>query len=129
MEEGIVHPFIEAGIDKGDIREIARMLALAVWAKPSAACLSSRIPYGDPITIGKLRQIEEAEGYLTKLGFGQVRVRLHKDVARIEVNTEEWKKVLDHNFEITTKFRSLGFAYTTLDLEGYRSGSMDEVLH
>lgn len=128
-EEGIVHPFIEADISKGDIREIARMLGLPVWSKPSAACLSSRIPYGDPITIEKLKRIEEAEGYLSHLGIGQVRVRLHKDVARIEVNTEEWKKVLDHNFEITTKFRSLGFAYTTLDLEGYRSGSMDEVLH
>jgi pyridinium-3,5-biscarboxylic acid mononucleotide sulfurtransferase len=127
-EEGIVHPFIEADITKEDIREIARMLNLKVWQKPSAACLASRIPYGDPMTLEKLKRIEEAEKYLAGLGIGQLRVRLHRDIARIEVNKDDWEKILEHQFDITVKFRSLGFAYTTLDLEGYRSGSMDEVL-
>ncbi|MCK9581591.1 MAG: ATP-dependent sacrificial sulfur transferase LarE [Methanoregula sp.] len=127
-EEGIIHPFIEAGITKQDIRDIARILGLPVWQKPSAACLSSRIPYGDTITAGKLRMIEEAEAYLAGLGIGQLRVRLHGNLARIEVHNEDWDRILDQLPAITEKFRSLGFAYVTLDLEGYRSGSMDEVL-
>lgn len=127
-EEGIVHPFIEAGITKQDIRDIARMLNLPVWQKPSAACLSSRIPYGDRITSEKLHMIEEAEEYLAGLGIGQLRVRLHGNLARIEVHKEDRKKILEGQPDITEKFRSLGFAYVTLDLEGYRSGSMDEVL-
>ena len=88
-EEGIVHPFIEAGITKQDIRDIARKLGLPVWQKPSAACLSSRIPYGDAITAEKLRMIEEAEAYLAGLGIGQLRVRLHGNLARIEVHKED----------------------------------------
>lgn len=127
-EEGIVHPFIEAGITKQDIRDIARDLGLPVWQKPSAACLSSRIPYGDPITVEKLLMIEKAEAYLTGLGIVQLRVRLHGNIARIEVNKEDWEKILNQQPAITRTFRSLGFAYSTLDLEGYRSGSMDEVL-
>jgi uncharacterized protein len=127
-EEGIVHPFIEAGITKQDIREIARELGLAVWQKPSDACLSSRIPYGEAITTGKLRRIEEAEAYLAGLGVGQHRVRLHGDLARIEVHKEDTATILEHRQEIVRHLRSLGFAYVTLDLEGYRTGSMDEVL-
>jgi len=127
-EEGIVHPFIETGITKQDIRDIARMLNLPVWQKPSSACLSSRIPYGDRITAEKIRMIEEAEEYLAGLGIGQVRVRLHGNLARIEVHKEDRKKILEQQPDITEKFRSLGFAYVTIDLEGYRSGSMDEVL-
>jgi uncharacterized protein len=127
-EEGIVHPFIEAGITKGDIRDIARELSLSVWQKPSAACLASRIPYGDAITAGKLRRIEDAEAYLTSLGFGQLRVRLHGDLARIEVHKEDREKILEQQSVLVKKLKDLGFAYVTLDLEGYRSGSMDEVL-
>lgn len=127
-EEGIIHPFIETGITKQEIRDIARMLDLPVWQKPSAACLSSRIPYGDPITADKLCRIEEGEAFLAGLGIGQLRVRLHGTIARIEVHKEDWKKILDQQPAITEKFRSLGFTYVTLDLEGYRSGSMDEVL-
>jgi uncharacterized protein len=127
-EEGIVHPFIEAGITKQDIRDIARDLDLPVWQKPSAACLSSRIPYGDAITEGKLRRIEDAETYLASLGIGQVRVRLHGDLARIEVHKEDRDTILVQQSAIAKKLRSLGFAYVTLDIEGYRSGSMDEVL-
>jgi pyridinium-3,5-biscarboxylic acid mononucleotide sulfurtransferase len=127
-EEGIVHPFIEAGITKGEIRDIARMLKLPVWQKPSAACLSSRIPYGDCITPEKLRMIEEAEAYLAGLKIGQLRVRLHGNLARIEVHKEDVGKILEQQSAVIRYFRSLGFIYVTLDLEGYRSGSMDEVL-
>jgi pyridinium-3,5-biscarboxylic acid mononucleotide sulfurtransferase len=127
-EEGILHPFIEAGITKQDIRDIARDLGLPVWQKPSAACLSSRIPYGDEITQEKLRRIEDAEAYLAGLGIGQLRVRLHGNLARIEVHKEDLGRILDQQSAVAGKLRSLGFAYVTLDLEGYRSGSMDEVL-
>jgi uncharacterized protein len=127
-EEGIVHPFIEAGITKDEIRTIARKLSLPIWQKPSAACLASRIPYGNAITEGKLNMIEEAEAYLASLGIGQRRVRLHGNLARIEVSIEEYAKVLEQHAAVVAHFRALGFAYVTLDLEGYRSGSMDEVL-
>jgi pyridinium-3,5-biscarboxylic acid mononucleotide sulfurtransferase len=127
-EEGFVHPFIEAGCTKQDIRDIARELGLAVWQKPSAACLSSRIPYGDRITAEKLRIIEDAESRLAGLGIGQFRVRLHGNLARIEVHKEDTAKILEQQSAIVRHLRSLGIAYVTLDLEGYRSGSMDEVL-
>jgi pyridinium-3,5-biscarboxylic acid mononucleotide sulfurtransferase len=128
-EEGILHPFIEAGCTKQDIRDIARECGLPVWQKPSAACLSSRIPYGDSITPEKLRMIEEAEAFLAAQGFGQLRVRLHGNIARIEVHKEEMGRILDLQSAITGALRQLGFSYVTLDLEGYRSGSMDEVLN
>ena len=127
-EEGIIHPFIEAGCTKQDIRDIARECCLAVWQKPSAACLSSRIPYGDGITREKLRMIEEAEAFLAALGLSPLRVRLHGNLARIEVHKEDMGKILEQHMAIEQKFRSLGFTYVTLDLGGYRSGSMDEVL-
>ncbi|MGB9175715.1 MAG: ATP-dependent sacrificial sulfur transferase LarE [Methanoregula sp.] len=127
-EEGIVHPFIEARITKEDIRDIARMLNLPVWQKPSAACLASRIPYGDAITASKLQRIEDAEAYLADLGIGQLRVRLHGNLARIEVHKGDAGKILEQQSAVVRHLKSLGFAYVTLDLEGYRSGSMDEVL-
>jgi len=127
-EEGINHPFIETGCTKQDIREIARARGLPIWQKPSAACLSSRIPYGDRITEGKLHMIEEAEEFLAKQGLSQLRVRLHGTIARIEVHKEDMQRILDQQDAITAALRSLGFSYITLDLEGYRSGSMDEVL-
>jgi uncharacterized protein len=127
-EEGIIHPFIESGITKQEIRQIARKCGLSVWQKPSAACLSSRIPYGEEITQEKLRMIEEAEAYLAGQGFRQLRVRLHGAIARIEVHKEEMGKILDMQSAVVKKLSSIGFSYVTLDLEGYRSGSMDEVL-
>ena len=127
-EEGIIHPFIESGITKQDIRAIAKECGLPVWQKPSAACLSSRIPYGDPITPEKLRRIEEAEAFLAGLGIGQLRVRVHGNMARIEVHKEEMGRILDQQDSVAAKLRAIGFSYVTLDLEGYRSGSMDEVL-
>lgn len=127
-EDGILHPFIDSGITKQEIREIARQYGLQVWQKPSAACLSSRIPYGEEITLGKLRSIEAAETFLAGLGFGHLRVRLHGTIARIEVHKEDMKKILDMQSAVVKKLKSIGFSYVTLDLEGYRSGSMDEVL-
>lgn len=113
---------------KSDIREIARAEGLSFWDKPSAACLSSRIPYGDTITCEKLHMVEEAEAFLHREGFRQVRVRVHGKVARIEVPKEEMNALLSMHNVVAGAFRSLGFSYVTLDLEGYRSGSMDEVL-
>jgi len=127
-EEGIIHPFIESGITKRDIREIARESGLSVWQKPSAACLSSRIPYGEEITREKLLMIEEAEAFLADQGFGQLRVRLHGSIAQVELLKEEMGKILGMQPAVVKKLKSIGFSYVTLDLEGYRSGSMDEVL-
>ena len=127
-EEGIVHPFIETGCTKQDIRDIARECGLPVWQKPSAACLASRIPYGDAITGENLRMIEDAEEFLAGCGFGQLRVRLHGNIARIEVHKEDMGRILEEKDAVAAHLRSLGFSYVTLDLEGYRTGSMDEVL-
>jgi uncharacterized protein len=126
--EGIIHPFIDCGITKQEIREIARTYGLSVWQKPSAACLSSRIPYGEEITVKKLRMVEEAEAFLADQGFSQLRVRLHGTIARLEVQTDEMEKIPGMRIAIVKKLKSIGFSYVTLDLEGYRSGSMDEVL-
>jgi len=127
-EEGIVHPFLEAGVTKEGIRGIAKAAGYSFRDKPSAACLSSRIPYGEEITRGKLGRIERAEEFLHKKGFRQVRVRVHAGIARIEVPKEEMHQVLDMQAEIGATLRGMGFSYVTLDLGGYRSGSMDEVL-
>jgi pyridinium-3,5-biscarboxylic acid mononucleotide sulfurtransferase len=127
-EAGILHPFIDAGCTKQDIRDIARECGLPIWQKPSAACLSSRIPYGERITAEKLRIIEEAEDFLAGLEFGQLRVRLHGNIARIEVHKEEMGRILEQQQAIVQKIRSLGVTYVTLDIAGYRSGSMDEIL-
>jgi TIGR00268 family protein len=127
-EEGIVHPFLEAGVTKEGIRGMAKAAGYSFWDKPSAACLSSRIPYGEEITPEKLGMIEKAEEYLHKKGLRQVRVRAHATIARIEVPKEELHQVLDMHDEIAGTLKRLGFSYVTLDLGGYRSGSMDEVL-
>ncbi|MFZ0004852.1 MAG: ATP-dependent sacrificial sulfur transferase LarE [Methanoregula sp.] len=127
-EAGIVHPFIDEGFTKNDIREIAKAEGLTFWNKPSAACLSSRIPYGDTITGEKLQMVEAAEACLHRKGFRQVRVRLHGKVARIEVPKEEMHALMNMHTAVVDALRSFGFSYIALDLEGYRSGSMDEVL-
>jgi pyridinium-3,5-biscarboxylic acid mononucleotide sulfurtransferase len=127
-EDGVFHPFLEAGITKADVREIARAKGLSFWNKPSAACLSSRIPYGDEITYKKLAMIEEAEAFLHAGGLSQCRVRMHGNIARIEVPDDDMQKLLDNREDLIQKFRSIGFTYVTLDVAGFRSGSMDEVL-
>lgn len=127
-EEGIIHPFLEASITKADIREIAQSFGLQFWNKPSAACLSSRIPYGDEITPHKLSMIEEAEAFLHLNGFSQCRVRMHGSIARLEITNDDLPELLSIRDCLVKTFKSIGFTYVTLDLEGYRSGSTDEVL-
>ncbi|MDD1667291.1 MAG: ATP-dependent sacrificial sulfur transferase LarE [Methanomicrobiales archaeon] len=127
-EEGIAHPLMEAGITKEDIRAIARRMGYAFWSRPSAACLASRIPYGEELSIVKLRMIEDAEEVLHALGFTQVRVRLHGELARIEVMPGEMERLWKEREGILESLQEMGFAYVTIDLAGYRSGSMDEVL-
>jgi uncharacterized protein len=127
-EEGIWHPFVDVGISKEDIREIARNMGLPFWNKPSSACLSSRIPYFEKITKDNLGMVEVAEDYLKDLGFIQVRVRVHEKMARIEIPKDDMDKVLKSRGKIARKLKEVGFKYVTLDLEGFRSGSMNEVL-
>lgn len=124
-EDGIIHPFILAGITKEDIRQIARACGLPFWDKPSAACLASRIPYGEAITKEKLSMIERAEEYLHRCGVRQVRVRYRASVAGIEADAEGMATVFAKKDEVVKELRTIGFTHVTLDLAGYRSGSMD----
>ncbi len=127
-ELGIKSPLLEAGLTKGDIREISKQLGLPTHNKPSLACLASRIPYGTRIETDVLKRIEGSEQFLRGLGLGQVRVRYHGQVARIEVTEEDFDKVMAHRDEIGDALNKLGFLYVTLDLKGYRTGSMNEGL-
>ncbi len=127
-EEGIWHPFVEAGFFKEEIREIARIMCLTFWNKPSSPCLSSRIPYSERITRENLMMVETAENYLISCGLRQLRVRAHGRLARIESLKEDHEKVLSKSHDVTAIFRSIGFDYVTLDLEGFRSGSMNDAL-
>lgn len=125
-ECGMRSPLQEAGLTKSDIRAISRELGLPTWDKPSAACLASRIPYGTPITEEALVRIGGAEQVLKKLGFRQLRVRHHDRVARIEVPVSDFERMLIHREDIVEALRALGYAYVALDLDGFRSGSMNE---
>ena len=127
-ELGILSPLREAGLSKEEIRGYSRQLGLPSWDKPSMACLASRIPYGQTITKEKLRRIEKAEALLADLGLRQYRVRLHEDLARIEVMPSDFPKLIleENRVRILTEFQSLGFSYITMDLKGFRSGSLNE---
>ncbi|BBL68343.1 ATP-dependent sacrificial sulfur transferase LarE [Methanoculleus chikugoensis] len=127
-EEGVCHPLAGAGATKDDVRRIARECGFPFWNKPSAACLATRIPYGDEVTEEALARIEAAEEALQDRGFSQVRVRMHGDVARIEVPCDAIERLFSMRNVVTAALRAIGFAYVALDLAGYRSGSMDEVL-
>jgi uncharacterized protein len=127
-EAEIKSPLLELGITKEGVRAIAGEFGLSVKEKPAMACLASRIPYGERITEQKLKKIEKAETLLRELGISQTRVRHHDAMARIEVMPEDMTRVIEMKKEITEAFKSLGFSYVTLDVLGYRSGSMDEVL-
>ena len=123
-------PLIEANLTKADIRVLARAAGLPIWDRPASACLSSRIPYGLPVTIQKLSDIERGEAALRKLGFQQMRVRHHNDIARIEIAPDELPRALDVTMaqEIVAAFKRIGFKYIALDLEGYRQGALNEVV-
>ncbi len=124
----VCSPLLEAGLTKEEIRTLSRHLYLPTWNQPSAACLASRICYGEPITAEKLSMVEQAEASLTRLGLGQLRVRLHGSLARIEVLPKQFSLVLAHSQQITATLTQLGFSYVTLDLIGYRMGSLNQLL-
>lgn len=127
-EHGVRSPLAEAGMGKPEIRDWAKELGLAVWDKPAAACLSSRIPYGSPVTQEKLARIDQAESALKALGFRQCRVRDHGPVARIEVEPSMLVQLMENREAVSTAVKASGFAYVSVDLEGFRSGSMNETI-
>ena len=123
-------PLVEAKLSKAEIRELSREAGLPTWDRPAAACLSSRIPYGTPVTIENIKKVENGEEELKALGFRQFRVRFHGEIARIEIAKDEMERALtlDMAQKFTAIFKKLGFQYVALDLEGYRQGSLNEVL-
>ena len=125
---GVRSPLQEAGLTKAEIREVAKSMGLPNWDKPAAACLSSRIPYGTPITLEVLSQVDRAELVLHQMGLHQLRVRHHDKVARIEVDTKDFEIILQKRQQIVDRLKEIGYNYITLDLSGFRSGSMNEVL-
>ena len=126
-ERGVRSPLQEVGLAKPEIRQLARLLGLPNWDRPAEACLASRVPYGTPITPQRLAQVERAEAVLHQLGLAPVRVRHHGSVARIEVEPGDFKTVLSHRDTIVRQLKAAGYTYVTLDLVGFRSGSMNEV--
>ena len=127
-ELGIRSPLREVGLTKNEIRDLSRRMGLPTWNKPSFACLASRFPYGEEITEERLGRVERAEQFLLDLGFGQVRVRSHGDLARIELCTADIPKAVEQREKIHASLKEFGFAYVAIDLLGYRTGSMNEVL-
>jgi len=125
-EKGIMSPLRAAGLTKQEIRALSRMLNLPTYSKPSFACLASRVPYGTIITTEILKRIELSEEFLKGLGTRQVRVRYHGKVARIEIDNEDLDTIIGHRAEISERLTALGFTYVTLDLRGYRTGSLNE---
>jgi pyridinium-3,5-biscarboxylic acid mononucleotide sulfurtransferase len=124
-ERGVRSPLVEAGISKPEVREIAHYLGMPVWDKPAMACLSSRVPHGTPITPQLLKQIEAAEDVLVDLDFRQFRVRHHGDIARIELPAEDFPKAIQHHSHIVETIKASGYRFVTLDLAGFRSGSLN----
>jgi len=129
-EYGVRSPLIEAGISKNDVRELSRRAGLPTWDKPASPCLSSRIAYGLPVTIERLSTIDRGETIMREMGFREFRVRHHDDLVRLEIAPAEMTRALspDVTQEFAERFRDLGFRYVTLDLHGYRTGAMNEVL-
>jgi len=127
-ELGVRSPLLEAGLTKDDIRFFSRKMGLPTWSKPACACLGSRIPYGAKITGEKLAQVERGEDYLRSLGFGQFRLRHHGEIARIEISRGQFPLMLAKAQEVAGKLKAAGFTYVAMDLEGYRTGSMNDIL-
>ena len=131
QEWAVRAPLLEAGLTKADVRALARELGLPNWSKPALACLSSRVPYGTPVTVGVLSQIERAEAFLYERGFTEFRVRHHQRVARIEASPGDMRRLMADDAlraEVVSAFKELGYTYIALDLQGFRSGSGNEGL-
>ncbi len=130
QQHGVAAPLLEAGLTKQEIRELARESGLRIWDKPASACLSSRIEYGRPVTQEAISAVERGEDALRALGFRQFRVRHHGDIVRVEIAVDEMPRALAGEMaaEFTRIFKALGFKFVTLDLEGFRSGSMNSLL-
>ena len=128
---GVRSPLVEANLEKKDIRVLSREMGLPTWDKPAQACLSSRIPYGTMVTVEALTTIAKAEKYLRTKGFKQLRVRHHESIARIEISADDFDVLTSEPLrtEVPSYFKSLGYSYVTLDLEGFRSGSLNEILN
>jgi pyridinium-3,5-biscarboxylic acid mononucleotide sulfurtransferase len=127
-DRGARMPLVDAGLSKADVRALSRELGLRTWDKPQLACLSSRFPYGTRITLDRLRRVDAFEDGLRALGFRQLRVRFHDSIARLELATEELSRIVDVRDDVVALGKELGFAYVALDLAGFRSGSLNEVL-
>ncbi len=125
---GAAFPLVDAGFTKADVRETSRALGLRTWDKPAAACLASRVPYGTPVTVTTLATVGRAERALRALGFAQVRVRHYGDLARVEVETGDLKAVVERRGDVVDAVRGAGYRYVTLDLEGFRSGNLNDAL-
>lgn len=128
IERDVKSPLLEAGLTKAEIRQISKQLGLSTHDLPAKACLASRIPYGTAIDEQILEKIDKAESFLESLGLGQVRVRYHGDVARIEIEPAKFEALLEQREVITDRLKNIGFTYVVLDLSGYRTGSMNEKL-
>jgi len=130
QDKGVQSPLIEVGLSKNEIRKLSKSQNLPSWDKPASPCLSSRIAYGVPVTIERLSKVERGEEILRGLGFREFRVRVHEEIVRLEIAPNEMQLALSLQMteKLADKFRSLGFKYVTLDLHGYRSGSMNEVV-
>jgi uncharacterized protein len=127
-ERGAAFPLVDAGFSKADVRAWSKELGLSTWDKPAAACLASRLPYGTPVTLGRLSAVERAEAALRTLGFAELRVRHHGDVARIEVPVLDLDAVLGKRTEVLAAVRAAGYRWVTLDLDGLRSGGFNQLL-
>jgi pyridinium-3,5-biscarboxylic acid mononucleotide sulfurtransferase len=125
---GARFPLVDAGYTKADLRHESRRLGLRTWDKPAAACLASRVPYGTPVTLGVLGQVERAEAALRELGFRQLRVRHYDDVARIELDVDDLARALSQRGAVVNAVKRAGYRYVTLDLEGFRSGNLNQTL-
>lgn len=126
---GAVFPFVQAGMTKSDVRAVSRRLGLRTWDKPQAACLASRVPYGTPVTLSTLASVGQAETSLRALGFRQCRVRHHGRLARVEIEEGQLATALELRAQVVAAVRAAGYLHVSLDLEGYRSGSLNRALH
>jgi uncharacterized protein len=127
-QRGAKFPLVDAALSKAEIRELSRRLGLRTWDKPAAACLASRLPYGTPVTAPTLRAVNVAEQALHRLGFRQVRVRHYGDLARVEIDVDDLRRVVELRDDVVAAVRSGGYRYVTLDLEGFRSGNLNGAL-